>query len=262
MTMRFVLYQSVSQGKAVEFYCTTKTETMQRIQDCVSRCGCRFYVAGTVALTRFQAVRAKFADSYETGLTRHQIRRRKEGGCAVTYVVWWWNKTEVRFWLLITPGRGAIWRLETPLALGERGSRLKINGDYELLLLSRAAASGGDESWTWRLDAPSFEQWRNRLSRSVIVHPKNPARLSQSLYSLYRMPGFRGIRQQVGLLVGDARRQWRSRYSHADFPETPGLGYVSRIKAEIQDASAFLQQCINSHARQAIAEALRMNHET
>ena len=48
---------------------------LRRAGKCVSRGGCRFYVAGTVTLARFQAVRAKFADSYETGLTRHQIRR-------------------------------------------------------------------------------------------------------------------------------------------------------------------------------------------
>lgn len=262
MTMRLVLYQSVIQGKVVEFFCTTKTEAMQRIQDCVSRGGCRYYVTGTVTTARFQTVRTKFAESYGTGLTRHQIRRRKEGGCAVTYAVWWWSRVEITFWLLVTPGRGAIWRLETPQPIGERGSRLTVTGNYELLLLSRSSASGGSQTWTWRLDATSYEQWRQRLERSVNVHPRNPARLSQSLYSLYRMPGFRGIRQQVGLLVGEARRHWKSRYSHADFPDTPGLGYVSRIKAEIHDAATFLQQCVNLQTRRAIAEALRMNHES
>ena len=80
---------------------------------------------------------------------------------------------------------------------------------------------------TWRMRAELYEAWRNRALSAARGH--NAFVLQQLLEELYRVPGFFGIRQQVGKVVALLRREYRRRHgSLVGCPKLPRLYYVTR----------------------------------
>ena len=80
------------------------------------------------------------------------------------------------------------------------------------------------------MTAERYQTWRDRVVESA----RKPALHAEHDITrrLYTVPGFAGIRSQVGFLVGLWRKEWKRRRAAADaFPKLPQLRYVQRLKS-------------------------------
>ena len=106
------------------------------------------------------------------------------------------------------------------------GERLRLCG-YELVQLPRK--NSGVPAWTWRMTAERHQWWRDQVvqaARKPWLHSDH-----ELLRRLYRVPGFAGIRSQVGHIVALWRREWRRRRAKSEhFPVLPQLRYVQRLR--------------------------------
>src|SRR5690606_18464670 len=102
---------------------------------------------------------------------------------------------------------------------------IRIADDYELVRLTRPSHKGGGTVWTWRMTRECYERWRVRLRSAC--RSSNTRHLGVALSSLRRVPGYSGLRYQVGRLTAEARMEWRRRHgTEAEFPGISRLGYV------------------------------------
>lgn len=85
--------------------------------------------------------------------------------------------------------------------------------------------------WTWRYTAGAYQTWRDRLIGEVRAGEGAVASLTQSIDTLYKSPGFRGVREQVKRLAQLLRAEWkRSRRPTEAMPAIPArIGYVRRL---------------------------------
>jgi hypothetical protein len=100
--------------------------------------------------------------------------------------------------------------------------------DYELVRL--------DNRWTWRMVEARRAEWEARI-RAAVRQPDRETRhlqVRQSIYSLRKLPGFRGVRQDAHGLIRLLKSDWkRVRHQAEPLPVTPRLPpYVRRIKHE------------------------------
>jgi hypothetical protein len=219
-----------------------KTVLMQRLLDSVSRGYC-WHTSGSVPLNKAQRLSNKFAERY--GVHRNANRRAyaKRKGQANTRLFLWHKEssTHLLWWLLVTEGEGTVHDEEQLYDASNRRHRIRIDDDYELIRRVRPSNKGGGEVWTWRMTHLCIEQWEARLLNASRSH--NPTVMTQTLGSLYRTPGFSGVRHQVGKLVQQARKLWMRHHASLDaFQLPPRLPYVERIK----DTSVSLSRLSNN----------------
>lgn len=206
----------------------------QRISDYV-RNGSYRWTSGEVPLDRAFALVQKFCALYRVDANRGQQLRLKRSGIASAHLLMYARRPDagakpitILWFLLISDG-------EHPAALVEKlrdahapGERIRVNG-YELLQLPRKGT--GTPAWTWRMTTEKYQTWRDR----VIECARKPALRAEHDIArrLYSVPGFAGIRSQVGFLVGLWRKEWKRRRAAADaFPPLPRqLRYVQRLKS-------------------------------
>jgi hypothetical protein len=135
--------------------------------------------------------------------------------------------------------RTILWLLlvsdgEHPAAVVEKlwdahapGERIRLDG-YELVQLPRKDSA--KPAWTWRMTADKYQAWRER----VIEGARKPALRAERdiTQRLYSVPGFAGIRSQVGFIVGLWRKEWKRRRAANDaFPQLPKqLRYAQRLR--------------------------------
>jgi hypothetical protein len=188
-----------------------KTLFLQRLQEAVSD-GYRYASTGTVPLAKATGLVRKFADLYSVHLDKNARYRRKAAGLGNARLVLTLNKEmEIDFALLVTLGEHPAHHLEkladvtkTPLHYGE----------FELVAIT---LKGRDKpGLTWRLDAETVAAWEQRLHLHTSHY--NRTALYQDWFSLYRVPGFAGVRRQVGSLVSFWRREWQKLRGTAPCP--------------------------------------------
>ena len=97
--------------------------------------------------------------------------------------------------------------------------------DYELVRL--------DNRWTWRMVEARRAEWQARL-RDAVRQPDRDSRhlqVRQAVYSLRKLPGFRGVRQDAHGLIRLLKSDWkRVRHKTEPLPATPRLPpYVRRV---------------------------------
>lgn len=94
--------------------CESKILLMQRLQD-YARLDYRFYFQGEVGLEKLNSLSRKFAQQYDTELSKFQRARRKRSGEAVTQLLIWIpeDSDKARFWLMATEGKGRVHEYET-----------------------------------------------------------------------------------------------------------------------------------------------------
>lgn len=78
-------------------------------------------------------------------------------------------------------------KLKSALA---RGERMVVQGDYKLV---RHTRSGARPPWTWRMTEETYRAVQQRVIESV--RKKDDHALRQLVHSLYRAPGFAGVRR-------------------------------------------------------------------
>ena len=187
---------------------THKTDALRRLQYLVTH-GYTHWISGTVSPKQIEALTLKFSDRYRVDATDMQRYRAKKKGEANCQLVIFQGETALHWWLLATPGEGLVYQLETLKDANAKGQRITWpENDYELVKEPRKAAKA---SWTWRMTAECFEAWQERLKNAVRrVHSDDA--LTQALWSLKRVPGFRESRRQAFSLVAYAKAEWaRSR---------------------------------------------------
>lgn len=198
---------------------------MQRIGDYV-RTGHVHTTCGTVARDRAQAMVRKFAHLYAVDLDRNRRLRAKsrrhgtavlllaESGASGAPLIWY---------LLVTPGEHPAHQLERLRDASVREGRVRF-ADYELVHVTKPNVA--HPVLTWKLSREAEELWRERALAEA--RSGNEFRVQQFLHALRRMPGFYGIRKQVGKVMGLFRREWRRRRA-TRAPTLRRLGYVSRL---------------------------------
>jgi hypothetical protein len=215
-----------------------KTTTMQRIQDFV-RAGYFYHASGTVSAARAPALAQKFAEKYHVGISKHARARRKNKGegNAVFMLYPIDATTDFRWWLLVTDGEHPAHKFERLLNAREKHQRVSWGDEYEIVRATKAGQK--TTSWTWRMKAEAFEAWQQRIRKAVASSARDDTHLRQAIYSLYRTPGFSGIRKQVGQLVKALRGDWkRIRKAGEPLPNLPtALGYLRRLPDDVTPLS-------------------------
>ena len=219
---------------------------MQRIQDYVTR-GYTSYVRGEVANDRALSLCVKFDRQYEVYKNDRARSYRKSKGVANAVLLMYKSMPDagkLNWIMLVSKGEHLATTLETLLDANGKDSRIRV-GEYELVQLSIATKAGGGVRWTWRLTNEEYEQWVAHIRNTVRAHnpEKNFQRLSGQIYA---MPGFNGIRKQVGKLVGifkaEVKRKMQDGYTLV-LPEK--LHYVRRIKNDTYTLEDYLKDADN-----------------
>lgn len=218
--------------------CIHKIDAMQRAQDLVSH-GYHWWATGEVEAARALAFASKMDDLYLVGLDRNRRARRASRAEANSQLVMYpiASSTSLRWVLLSTDGDGEIHRREK-LHRTDCKERLEWRG-YELVRLTFKSRS--KPSWTWRMTADEVDAWKSRFVRAAKT--ENIVLMQQAVWSLYRAPGFAGVRQQVGHLMKFARTAWKSAGRRAAFPSPPPkLFYLRKRSKEQQSLSALVRR--------------------
>lgn len=215
-----------------QFVFTWRAAFMQRLADVV-RLGYHRWTSGEVLLERAPALVEKFAALYGVGASRGERLRLKRCGIGAARLLMYLPQradgtrpAKLVWVLLVTAGDHPAGALETLRDARCAGERLRLRG-YELLQLPRKDSSA--PAWTWRMTADRYQKWRDGVleaARKPWLHADR-----ELLRRLYRVPGFAGIRSQVGHIVALWRKEWRRRRAKADpFPALPQLRYLQRLK--------------------------------
>lgn len=211
------------------FVFTKKTAFMQRLADLVRSGHCR-YVSGTIPLGKVGHLATKFDRLYQPNLPRLQAHRRRAKGEATARLLFWYdeNKPEQLTWILMATAGQLVAgdNLEKWADPTNPKSRIHLTG-YELVRITKAEEP--KPVWTWRYDKQRLADLRNEIVGAIRL--KHDHQLESLIATLWRSPGFSGIRDQVkgcGQLI---RSEWKRCRSKADpMPDIPTrLGYVQRL---------------------------------
>ncbi|MDE2071754.1 MAG: hypothetical protein KGI70_03445, partial [Patescibacteria group bacterium] len=184
---------------------------------------------------RAHALVQKFSALYRIDATRGQRLRMKRSGVGSAHLLLYARRPEagakprtILWFLLVSDGEHPAAALETLRDAHAPGERIRVDG-YELVQLPRKDSA--TPAWTFRMTAERYQAWRER----VVACARKPALRAEHDIArrLYSVPGFAGIRSQVGFLVGLWRKEWKRRRAAADaFPPLPRqLRYVQRLKS-------------------------------
>ena len=206
-----------------------------------------FWTCGEVPANRALDLAGKFADLYSVDRTANQRYRARARGEANAVLLMYpiAGTRMLRWWLLATPGAGAIHERERLRDTRKTGQRLRWSDEYEV---SKVTKKGREKpSWSWRLTKDNWDAWRERIRRASIS--TDASRMRQAMWSLWRSPGFGGVRQQVGHLLHGAKEEWKRRKKNRDFPAVPPvLPYVTYREADAQPLSVLVYRAAKGRA--------------
>ena len=213
------------------FVFTKKTAYMQRIADVV-RTGHHWHVSGVVPMGKVGSLYDKFSRLYNVDISKLEASRKRKVGYASArlFLLHQEDAQDLRWILLKTDGRAVVdgtEKLEHWQYALDADQRVTVTG-YELVRITKAHAQR--PVWTWRYTKEREAALRNGLV--LIIRQKSDQGLRELIHTLWRSPGFAGIRMQVKKLGDLIRSEWkRSRGKGEVMPEIPArLGYVRRLK--------------------------------
>lgn len=209
-----------------------KTVLMQRLIDSFIR-GYHWHTSGIISRDKLQDLERKFAEKYGTDLNKNQRAYRRKKGMAISRLFFLEQSHEegILWWLLATDGEGAIHQEEKLRDARDRRGRIRMGGDYELVRVTKPGRSGVRGVATWRMTKEREKKWRARIVSAC--NRMTDKDIKEIMHSLYRTPGFSGIRKQVGSLVALAKRKWRRRHGKGRVPGArESLGFVQRLGDE------------------------------
>jgi hypothetical protein len=170
------------------------------------RVGYPKWVAGEIESERWPALAEKFDARYSVSRNTKQRSRAKARGAASAMLISYFDAraSVVRFVLQVSDGEHAAHEIERLQDATTREGRIEIHAmGYELVRL--------DSKWTWRMTDEHRSHWRNRI-RHAASHPDREQAgmlARQIIYSLSRVPGFRGLRKDSFALRGVLLQEWR-----------------------------------------------------
>jgi hypothetical protein len=210
------------------FVFAKKTVFMQRIADLV-RTDHVNYVAGEIPLQKLDALYKKFAKFYNCHLNKLEASRyRKKGYSSARFLAYLPENADKAHWVLLV-SHGAFEFAELGKLEKWRDAlkdRIEVTG-YELVRLTKETEP--KPVWTWRYTKTREAEIRDAIV-SDIRHRQDIA-LSQLINTVWRSPGFAGVRDQVKKMGNLIREEWkRSRSKTEPLPEIPQrIGYVQRL---------------------------------
>lgn len=207
-----------------------KTSVMQALQSAVAR-GYVWHVSGSVPAEKFLALQEKFAERYDTGLSRWQrCRQRRQGAAGVRFFAYpEQGTTRFLWWLLFTEGENAAFQQEHGRRqVSDKKGRLCWETEFELVQLP---TPNGKVSWSWRMTRERMQAWQEDIQAAIRTTRDNDA-IKAVMARLVRLPGFKGVRQQVFELHRFAKDDWGRIRRKAKSWEPPARpGYV-RFRAD------------------------------
>ncbi|MCX2567549.1 hypothetical protein OQ496_13965 [Acetobacter suratthaniensis] len=220
-----------------------KTSVMQALQSAVAR-GYVWHVSGVVAAEKFLALQEKFAERYDTGLSRWQrCRQRRQGAAGVRFFAYpEQGTTRFLWWLLFTEGENAAFQQEHGRRkVSERKGRLCWGTEFELVQLP---TPNGKVSWSWRMTRERVQAWQEEIQAAIRTTRDDDA-IKAVMARLVRLPGFKGVRQQVFELHRFAKDDWGRIRRKAKSWEPPARpGYVRFRSDEIIPAAQVVQRLL------------------
>jgi hypothetical protein len=208
---------------------THKTVLMQQIQN-YARVGYHFYHTGVVSPKAALSWARKADRYYAVSLDRNRRARAKRlgEGCAILLLHEIENCGKLWWILMVTPPSRShpAHQLEPLKNAFDSRSRIQITG-YELCHLTKKGVAG-IPVLSWRMTADAYEARREAIIDTV--RRGSPLEMRRLIVSLWRSPGFFGIRQQVGHCVQLLRAEFRRRRPSQAMPRMPNrLLYLSRL---------------------------------
>ena len=212
-----------------------RAQAMQRIAD-HARYGFVHHTQGQVPRRKWPRLQAKFCHRYQATDDRSVRRRYRRHGIAPSLLVaqhdpyyetvWWW--------LLVTDkGLNLAHSEETMYHIQDRQHRVTY-GPPNTPLYEMLQVSG---KWSWRMARSHVAEWEARIHEVVTLRSLKAAkqRTLQAHYSLAKVPGFRGIRQDAFQLQRLLRKKWRRHWSNihplpAQVLNQHRIRYVRRLR--------------------------------
>ena len=218
---------------------------LQRLADHVVH-GNSHYCAGTVPVNRCAKLIAKFDLYYNILADRNKRARRKRADLGNAAMLLLHNGEVIQWWLLVTKPSGGdhpAHHLEKLRDANDKLGRIEIDG-YELVCLPKKGSEG--TKFTWRMTARAYQNWRDYIIDTV--RSGSVTAMHRMLYQLWSVPGFAGIRSQVGHLVALYRSEVK-RASRKDAPLPPKrLPYIRRLKDHGVSLTLLMRE-INAQSR-------------
>lgn len=183
---------------------------LQRLLDSVQH-GYTHVVNGEVSAHRALSLATKFDIQYQVFADKNLRARRKRNGLGNAKWLCLSRRDKVYWWLLVNaPDLGAHFAhtSEKLIDVEKSLNALRFEG-YELVQLPHLKPTkckpanfkerSNQTRLTWRLSAGAYESFRCRIIEDV--RSGCPSRLISLIRELYSLPGFGGVRSQVGKLV-------------------------------------------------------------
>ena len=212
---------------------------MRVILETVQR-GSRHWSTGTVPPEKALRFAAKMAERYRADANRAQRAYAKSKGRAnTTLLMYPENNGVLRWWLLVTPGEGAVHTQERLSDSHDKRTLLVWGEQYALVHEQRPKNHGGGRVWTWRITPQRYAELETSLrnyAASPGRHYGASAERQDDLYALVqavmRMPGFHGVRQQQLSLLQAGKEMWvRTHAASASFPWPEKVPYLDKAFA-------------------------------
>lgn len=158
-----------------------------------------------------------------TDLTPVQRTRAKKAGQAGARLFMHPDYQQLGFhwWLMLTEGEHPARSREKIRDHTER-QRLTVFNQFEAVRLPKDGEDA--EPWTWRLTRQYFNNQKAAISE--IVHRRGegaPRELAAFMEAINRLPGFRGIREEVKALRGFLIAEWKRTKGRSSVPPIPEI---------------------------------------
>ena len=226
------------------FVFTKKTVYMQRIADLIGT-GHIQYVQGIVAIEKAGFLAGKFDVRFDILQTKLQASRGRKAGKSSTRLLLLHpaaEATELQ-WVLLhfpssTPDESEKWR-------NALQDRISVTG-YELLRITKPEESR--PVWTWRYSRCRQDDLRHAIIQCI--RQNRDRDLEELIHTIWRSPGFAGIRDQVKKFGALIKHEWkRSRKSSEKMPDIPSrIGYLRRLKDVGMKLSTLRRNISNQNA--------------
>jgi hypothetical protein len=183
------------------------------------------YVQGVIPLAKAGFLAAKFEQRFQVGRNKLEASRaRKRGEHSARLLFWLPDDDEQVHWILLYCPGSVIdntekWR-------DAIADRILLTG-YELV---RQTKPGADHPvWTWRYTRQRHDDLREAVVQAI--RRRRDDELRRLIHTLWKSPGFAGIRAQVKKFREIIKNEWkRARKKGEEMPEIPAhLGYVRRL---------------------------------
>lgn len=226
-----VCVQRLSKNRMSKIYIYPHLAGFLRAVIDYTRTGYLRYTYGIISLDKSQRLNDKFAVLYRSDADRNHRYRLKQKGISPTVLLFRRIDDELVQWLLLvhSEGESVAARCESLHWINNNKSRLNVAG-FELIRRQDTGKHNPNDKgklrWTWRMDKALESAIRGRIIESIRQHDdRELARIQKELWA---MPGFAGVRVQIGKATALARSEW-TRSRSTPWGEWPKfLPYITR----------------------------------